>query len=246
MKHFFSLFILGLKRRSKDFFILFYNIVFPVIIILLLGYLSSKSYGNVFTSYNYYTIVIIPFCALMGIITVSYAAQDEKTFKTSYRFMTAPITKIELILSKFFSCAIVLSLCNVITLVIGKLLFRLNFNGNFGAIVILLMAETLMVTGIGLCLGLASKNLDTVRNLINLPISIFGFLGGAFFPVGSLNSVLSGIINISPLTWVNRGIVACIYDNNFQILWTVTAIFIIVGIVFAYLTIKFFKKEAFL
>ncbi len=82
----------------------------------------------------------------------------------------------------------------------------------------LLMCESIAVVSMGLFLGLVCKNLDMLRNIINIPIVIFGFLGGVFFPVSSLNPVISLIINISPLTWINRGIVACIYDNNLQLL----------------------------
>ncbi|HBG8704241.1 TPA: ABC transporter permease, partial [Clostridioides difficile] len=126
MRCFLPLFKLGIKRRSKDFFILFYNIVFPVIIIMLLGYLTSKSYGEEFTSYNYYTIVTIPFCVLMGIISVSYAGQDEKISNTSYRYMISPISIVDLVISKLFSCTAVLSICNLVTLVVLKCIFRMS------------------------------------------------------------------------------------------------------------------------
>lgn len=246
MRYFLPLFRLGIKRRSKDFFILFYNIVFPLIIIMLLGYLTSKSYGTEFTSYNYYTIVTIPFCILMGIISVSYAAQDEKISSTSYRYMISPISIIALVLSKLFSCTIILSLCNVITLIIIKGVFQINFGGNFLAIIFLLVCESAVVSAIGLFLGLACKNLDILRNIINIPIVIFGFLGGVFFPVSSLSPVVSLAINISPLTWVNRSIVDCIYDNNLQPLFNISSIFVIISILMTVLTVKFFKREAFI
>lgn len=62
-----------------------------------------------------------------------------------------------------------------------------------------------------------------------------------FFPVSSLNPVISLIINISPLTWINRGIVACIYDNNLQLLFNISCIFVVVSIFMTILTIKFLK-----
>ena len=78
MNTFFPLLKLGIRRRSRDFFIIFYTVVFPIVIIALLGYLTSTSYGTEFTSYEYYSIVIIPFCLLMGVTSVVYAAADEK------------------------------------------------------------------------------------------------------------------------------------------------------------------------
>ncbi|NMS90188.1 ABC transporter permease [Clostridioides difficile] len=246
MKCFLPLFKLGVKRRSRDFFILSYNIVFPVIIIILLGYLTSKSYGDEFTSYNYYTIVTIPFCILMGIISVSYAAQDEKGSNTSYRYMISPISITDLVLSKLFSCTIILSLCNLITLVILRGIFHMSFGGKFLAVIFLLTCESIVASSIGLFLGLVCKNLDMLRNIINMPIVIFGFLGGVFFPVSSLNSTISLIINISPLTWINRAIVACIYDNNLHLLFNISCIFIATSIFMTILTIKFFNKAVFI
>lgn len=246
MKHFGTLFQSRLKRRSKDFFVLFYNVIFPIIIIALLGYLTSKSYSVYFTSYHYYTVVMIPFCGLMGIITVCYAAQEEKRFKTAYRYITAPISKGELVMAKFLSCVIIFALCSIVALSISKMLFNMEFNGKFLWIVYLLVCESVAVTGIGLFLGLACKRFDILQNFLNLPIVIFGFLGGVFFPVNSYQPILSTIINLSPLTWVNRGIVSCIFDNNIQILWVVSAVFLLFGCIATGLTIKFFKKEAFI
>ncbi|WP_394926975.1 ABC transporter permease [uncultured Robinsoniella sp.] len=240
------LFCFGLKRRAKDFFVLFYSIVFPTVMILLLGYLTCTSYGNEFSSYNYYTITIVPFCALMGISTVSYAAQDEKLLHTSYRYIAAPISPKQIVLSKFCSCGVVLSLCNTITLLIGKFLFRLDFQGNITMVIILLICETTAVTGIGLYLGLACKNLDSLRNFINIPLVLFAFLGGVFFPVSSLNTVLSTLIAFSPLTWINRGIISCVYDNQVQLIYGISVILFMTGIVMVLLTIRFFKKEAFI
>ncbi|HFJ2331092.1 TPA: ABC transporter permease [Listeria monocytogenes] len=245
MKNFIPLFKLGLKRRSKDFFIIFYSIVFPVVIICLLGYLTSKSYGTDFTSYEYYSIVIMPFCLFMGITSVAYAAVDEKRMRTSYRYMIAPISKTSLIVSKFLSCVIALSVCSIIVLIISKLFFYLPVNGNAIYLIILLLCESVAITGLGLFFGLASKNFATIQNFLNLPIMIFGFLGGAFFPVSSLNPVLSFIINLSPLTWINRGIMYCLYVADTTILFCTSAILFVVGILFTILTIKYFKKEAF-
>lgn len=245
MKNFFPLFMLELKRRSKDFFILFYNLVFPIATIALLGYLTSTSYGRDFTSYEYYSIVMIPFCLLMGITSVAYAAVDEKRMKTSYRYIIAPISKSSLIISKFLSCVIVLTVCSIIVLLSSRLMFHLPVNGNMVYLIILLLCESIAISGLGLFFGLASKNFATIQNFLNLPIMIFGFLGGAFFPVSSPNPILSFIVNLSPLTWINRGIMYCLYVSDATTLLYTSTVLFIVGMLFTLLTIKYFKKEAF-
>lgn len=246
MKNLSPLFKLGLKRRSCDFFIIFYSVVFPIVIISLLGYLTSKSYGKEFTSYEYYSIVMIPFCLLMGITSVAYAAVDEKRTRTAYRYIIAPVSKSVLIVSKLLSCVIVLSVCSMIVLISSKLMFHLPIKGNVFYLFTLLLCESVAITGLGLFFGLASKSFVALKNFLNFPIMIFGFLGGVFFPVGSLNPALSFVINLSPLTWINRGIMYCLYFSNITILLYTSAILFLVGVLFTILTIKYFKKEAFI
>lgn len=245
MRQFRVLLEFGIHRRSRDFFVIFYNIIFPVIAILLLGYLSSKSYSAQFTSYHYYTIVMIPFCVLMGIITVSYTAQEEQRLKTACRYIVAPVSKQALILAKFISCVLTFSSCGIATLLISKLLFHMNYNGRLLWIVLLIVCESSAIAGIGLFLGLACKRFELLRNFLNLPIVVFGFLGSTFFPVHSFHPILSILIHLSPLTWINQGITACIFDNNLRIITIVSLVSLFIGFAATALTIQFFRKEAF-
>lgn len=159
--------------------------------------------------------------------------------------MIAPISKVALIWSKFFSCVIAFTICGVIVLLLSRLLFHLPVGNNFAALSLLLLCESITISGLGLFFGLAIKSFTVIQNFLNLPIVIFGFLGGAFFPVGSVNPVLSFIINLSPLTWINKGIIFCLYMEDNTILLGVSAALFIVGIIFTFLTTKHFKKEAF-
>lgn len=246
MENFIPLLKLGLKRRSKDFFIIFYNIVFPLFMILLLGYLSSMSYSKEFTSYRYYSIVLIPFCIMMGITNVAYAMQDERNAKTAYRVLVAPITKRTLILAKFLSCFSILSLTNILTLTISKFIFNMDLQGQYFMILLSFTGLTFLTSAIGAYLGLACKNFLMIKNFMNLPIMIFGLLGGCFYPIASNDLILSKMISLSPLTWINHGIISSIYENNIQILMITTCIFAIIGILILWFSIHNFKREAFL
>ena len=42
MNGFIKLMVYGLQRRMKDFFIIIYSVIFPVVEILLLGYLATN------------------------------------------------------------------------------------------------------------------------------------------------------------------------------------------------------------
>lgn len=246
MKSLYALIYYDMKRRSKDGFMLGYNIIFPIIMIMLLGYLLAGSYGKTFTSYHYYTLVMLPFCIAMAMITASYAGKDEAYKKTAVRLLFAPISSVQIVLSKLFSCTIIISLCTVLVLLFAELVLKLPLAGRLFPVILLLSAETFCICAIGLFIGLGMKNFLLIKNLLNLPICIAGILGGAFFPFGTLNQKLGILIKLSPLTWINRSMFLYLYDGSSILLWRTIVELMLIGFIFTLLAVKLFKKEEFI
>lgn len=248
MNNFIVLFNFNIKRRLKDSFIIGYSVIFPIMLIGILGYITTKLFDNRIgiSSFNYYALVIIPLTTFMGIITMMYVAREERNFKVSFRFISAPLRKTEILLSKIISGAVSMSLWNVIVLFIVKFLFNMQFKGKLFNVALLLASESFMSVAIGIFTGLCFKNFNTIKNIINIPICLFGMLGGAFFPVGSLGKTFETISYISPLMWINKGLVSMIYDNDYSFYFMSIIITLAVALIFTLFSIKFFKKEAFL
>lgn len=241
-----KLFIRDFKHRIKDSFMIGYNIIFPVVMVALLGYLTSESYGKEFTGYQYYSIVMLPFCIAMAIISAAYAGKDEAYRKTAIRFLYTPITKAQIVLSKLFSCTLVISICNLVVLVFSILVFGLPIGDKFLFVSLLLLAETFAICTIGLFIGFGMKNFILLKNILNIPIMIAAILAGSFYPFGTLNDKLAFVIKLSPLTWMNRSLFLCIYDNQTTMVWRLVIICGIIGICFTILTIMLFKKEEYI
>lgn len=235
-----------LKRRSKDGFILGYNILFPIIMILLLGYLTSGHYGKVFTGFQYYSVVMLPFCIAMAMITAAYAGKDDAYKKTAIRFLYSPISKVHIVLSKEISCIFLIGMCNLNVLLFSKLAFKLPVDIEIIPITLLLTAETFAICSIGMFIGLGMKNFILIKNILNLPICLAAILAGSFYPIGTLNPNLELILRLSPLTWVNRSIFLTIYDGNSRVLWITTAVLTVVGIGFTILAVRLFMKEEYI
>jgi len=241
-----SLFYYDIKRRSKDGFFIGYNIIFPVVMILLLGYLSSGSYGKEFTGYQYYAIVMLPFCVAMAIITAAYAGKDDAYKKTAVRFLFAPVSSTQIVLAKLFSCLVIMSICNGGVLLFAKHLLKLPLSTQFLPVFLLLTAETFCVCTIGLFIGFGMKNFIVIKNMLNIPICLAAILAGAFYPIGTLSPRLEFVLKLSPLTWVNRSMFQAIYDGNASLLWRTLVVFAVVGVIFTILAIKLFRKEEFI
>jgi ABC-2 type transport system permease protein len=240
------LFVQDLKKRARDSFLIGYNIIFPIVMILLLGYLTSEKYEENFNGYQYYSVVILPFCIALSCISVAYAGKEEAYKKTAIRFLTAPVSRQQLVLSKLLSCTVIISLCNLLVLFLSLLVLHIPMINQLLPIFLLLFTETFAVSAIGLVIGLGMKNFIMVKNVMNIPIMAAGILAGAFYPFGTLNSGLGFIIKLSPLTWINRGIFLSVYDGRNDILWETAFFFAIAGLLFTCLAVITFKKEEFI
>ncbi|KHD35978.1 membrane protein [Clostridium acetobutylicum] len=225
-----------------------YNIVYPMILILLYEYLAVNYFkgDKSITSSYYYVIVLIPFFIFTNIITMAYVAKDESLSKTAYGFLSAPIDNSAIVLSKIISCTVISWGCSLILLIISKVLLNVNFEGSTLKILILFFTENFMAASIGIFLGIAMKNFKTIKGILNIPISIFGVLGGCFFPVGSLGRTFEKVSYISPFTWINRGIISEVYDKSQTILVGTILVTLVFGIIFSIVASILFNKEVFL
>lgn len=233
-------------RRIKDGFSIGYNIIFPLVLIGILGVLTKNQFSDVITSYQYYTVVIIPFCTCMALITAAYAAKDEAYAKTAVRYVMAPISEKQIVLSKILSCTIVFSICNCFTFVVCKSIWKLRGKSEWILICLLLVAMSFCIATIGVFIGISMKNFIFVKNIINLPIGLCAVAAGVFYPFGTSNPVIQGILNLSPLTHINRNLFAILFDHMKLGVFVLILIHVVIGIIVSILAIKTFKKEVYI
>lgn len=241
MTAFKALIKMNMKRRLCDGFVLGYNIIFPSVLIALLGVLGrNSSYGGI-TSYQYYGVVMIPFCIVMAVITVAYAGKDDAFAKTAERILISPVTAKMLVIVKIISCSVAIFLYSIIlyiavSLIIGFPLKYLIYIG------ILFLTLSFSIAAIGTYISVGMNNFIFVKNIINIPIMIFAVLGGTFFRIGTLNPVAAFALNLSPLRWINRCMFMLLYDNSNLLCIKIILISMAVGIIFTYVAIFRFKK----
>ena len=242
------LFSFGFKRRIKDSFLVSYGIMMPLIMILLLGYLASGYYTGIegISSFSYYTLVSLPLYTFFSSITLIYVAREEQLFKAGSRFVMAPIPKSVLVLYKILPATLVIFIFILLVMLACKLLFGVSFQGQFLQVLILLGIFGYMSCSLGTFIGLCTKNFIIVKNLVSIPLLIMGFLGGSFFPVGSLGKGFLIASYFSPLTYVNQGLFRLIYDHNHISYLLASIITLVIGIIFTIGSTIQMQKEAFI
>lgn len=248
MDGFSVLFKLGMKKRIRDSFFITYGIAFPLLLIVILGFMTSKFYSGEegITSYYYYAMVAIPFCTFLQAITLIYIAREEGNYKCGARFVIAPIGKGAVVLSKIIPSTLSIWIYNLALIIFCKVVLRVDFKGRIIELLILYLFLGFMSCAIGTFIGITTKDFMSVKNIVSTPILIMALLGGSFFPIGSLGKGVEILSKISPLSWVNEGIFMLLNDNNSKIFWAAILINFILGVFFTIYSVRKFNKEAFL
>lgn len=81
---------------------------------------------------------------------------------------------------------------------------------------------------------------------MTIPICLFAILGGTFFPMGSLQSKMQLLINLSPLTWINKSLFLAMYDHNKVLICWITLILLLAGTGCIFTAMIIFQKEEYL
>lgn len=241
MSVFKSMLKMNLKRRFCDGFAVGYNLIFPLVMIGLLGFLCKRiSYGGI-SGYQYYTVTMIPFCIMMAITTAAYAGKDDAYAKTAERILLAPVSRRMIVWSKVISCSAVIFLCSIL-LYCGLCAPAKIDIDTIGFTSVLFLSLSFAVAAIGTLIGLGMKNFLLLKNVINIPIALFAIMGGTFFRIGTLDAFGNAVLNLSPMRWVNRSIFQLLYGNSYVLLLYVASALLLIGLISTVLTIKTFKK----
>ncbi len=199
--------------------LLIVNTVLPLIMIGIMGFVTKNSYtAGTVSSYDYYGVTMMIFTALMIAITATNTFMEETVKRGNSRIVFAPVSKTEIYLSKLLSTYIFATISYSIILILGQFVFNINFGGkNIVYIMLLINIISLFGCAIGTMFCCILKSEEGANSVINIPIMVFVFFGGLFFPVASLGKVVDTISYVSPVRWITECAFKVIYDNDFSI-----------------------------
>lgn len=221
------------------------NTIFPIIMIGIMGFVTKSGYGaSTISSYDYYGVTMMIFTALMIAMTATNAFMEEKVKRGNARIAYAPVSKTEIYLSKLISTYILGTISYSVILLIGQFLLHINFGGkNLLYIMFLINILSLFGGSLGTMFCSIFKNEEVANSIMQIPILVFTFFGGLFFPAASLGKIVEIISYISPIKWVTECMFNVIYDNDFRIYLPTIAILLLASIVCIIICQITFKPE---
>lgn len=234
-----------IKNTIKNPMLLIVNTLLPIILIGTIGFIARGGYGSEnISSYDYYGVTLMIFTGIMLSMTAANVFMEETVRRGNTRIVYAPVSKTEIYLSKLLASYIVGAISYTIIMLLGQYLVGINF-GRKNILYIIILINVLSF--FGCCLGILFccifKSEQGAIGVMQIPILIFVFLGGVFFPIASLGKTVEALSNISPLRWITQCAFQVIYDNDFSMYLPSIVITLFAAVICIVLCQIIFKPE---
>lgn len=196
-------------------------LIFPTILILLMGFLFDNLYStSLVSSYDFYGVTMIFFIAMMGSTIPANAFLQKRIRSGNTRIFYSPVSRVSIYSSKVLACFLFMSICLTINVIVFQALSFVNFGGNNIIYVILLLLNFILFLTLlssAICVTVHSEEITNV--ILSNFMSVLGLLSGIFFPIANLGLAFEKIANFSPMTWTINSVFQLIYDGTSANYW---------------------------
>lgn len=196
-------------------------LVFPVILIALMGFLFEDLYHtSVVSSYDFYGVTMLFYIMMMGSTVPANVFLEKKIKSGNTRIFYSPVSRISIYSSKILACFIVMSLSVIMNIIVFQMTSFVNFGGKNIGYVILLMIQFvffLIVLSSAICVTIHSEEVTNI--ILSNSMSVFGLLSGIFFPIANLGEFFEKLAAYSPFKWTIDCLFQLIYDGRSMNYW---------------------------
>ncbi|APM39128.1 ABC transporter permease [Clostridium kluyveri] len=223
---------------------IFYAAVFPFLMVLILGFLTSGNYGRIITSYDYYGISIMIYIVFNTSTIASNSFMEERIKRPNMRIIYSPIPKDYIYISKIAATFTFSSIFHILIIILLNITLKVNFGGeNVGLIVLILMLFEIFASALGVLFCCIFKSENTANQVLSIVINISAILGGLFFRLDGFGNTVEKISYASPVKWIVTDIFKVIYDRDFSCCLPTVIILILLSAIAIFLCGKFYRTE---
>lgn len=235
-----------LKLMCKTPVMILSYFVYPVLLTLIIGYLTQNSFGGEISSYEYYSVGMMIFIFSGAGLASAYNFIDKPIKEGNLRVIFAPIKTESIYLSQIMAGTLFSASGIAFTIIVFKYLIGVNYHGSESIILISFITVAFLSSSLGVLLCTLINNVGTINMIFNIIQAIFCVLGGAFFSIEALGEIPAFIAKFSPVKWLIDGLLNSIYDNNNSLAYIIIAVNIVLAMGLIGICKKTFKTEKFL
>jgi ABC-2 type transport system permease protein len=183
------------------------------------------------------TIMMAAMTGLAGSIS------RERELGTLDGIISAPISRLSIILGKSFAQVVRGLLQALLTLILAVLLFGVVVHGSYGLLALLLLLTVFSFIGIGIMISALASQQETAMTIMMTLTFPMLFLSGALFPVQQMPVVMQWISKGLPLTYAVEALRKCVVLGT-GISGMMTEIWVMLGfgVVFTVISIPVFNR----
>lgn len=204
-------------------------LVFPVILIALMGFLFEDLYHTSFvSSYDFYGVTMLFYIMMMGSTVPANVFLEKKIKSGNTRIFYSPVSRVSIYSSKILACFLVMSVSVSVNIIVFQLTSFVNFGSQDIGYVILLMilfVFFLIVLSSAICVTIHSEEITNI--ILSNSMSVFGLLSGIFFPIANLGEFFENVAAYSPFKWTIDCLFQIIYDGgSLHYWWIISGLFV--------------------
>jgi ABC-2 type transport system permease protein len=238
---------IGLETKLfwRDKRSLFFTFAFPVIMILIFGSVFGDQAWAGVPAINYLLPGIIVMSLMMVTMNNNTVKITSDREKGVYRRLSlTPLKRQTLLTGHIIVRYIIVLLSTILLIVIGTVVFKANFGGNYFLFLLVLTLGSLIFLTLGFVLSSLVKNTSSAMTLCMAVLFPLMFLGGCFWSLDQMPSFISPICDILPTTHLNAALrMIAVEGAGFGQIWSEFPVMLgwLAGC--SILAVKFFKWE---
>lgn len=149
---------------------------------------------------------------LMFSVSASAASLfDEKKAGLFLRLLSGPVSRADVLWSKYLFC-IGLGLVQLVTLFFaGRLLFGIDVLGNFASLVLACLCAAMACTAFGMLIASVARTPAAANGLATFLILMMSAMGGAWFPLSMMPEFMQTLGKFTLVYWAMEGFTAALW-----------------------------------
>jgi ABC-2 type transport system permease protein len=180
---------------------------------------------------------------MAALIGLAGSISRERELGTMEGLLSAPISRLSIVLGKSFAQTVRGLLQAVITLILAVAFFGVVIHGSLGLLALLLVLTVFSFVGIGVTISTIASQQETAMTVMMTLTFPMLFLSGALFPIQQMPTVMQWISKAIPLTYAVQALRKCIVLGT-GISGMMPEIWVMVGfgVVFSAIAIPIFSR----
>ena len=151
---------------------------------------------------------------LFALSNASAAFFDEKNSGVFQRVLSTPVTRAQLLWSRFLY-GVLFGLGQLLALFFaGHLLYGVDVFGHLGNLILICASVAAACTGFGMLLSAVTRSPDAARSLATLLVITMSACGGAWFPISFMPDFMQHIAHFTIVYWAIEGFGAVLWAGN--------------------------------